>query len=197
MKKVEQLYRELLFQALEKKCFEFTQKQLAEKLEISLTNINHGLKVLKRMNAIKTNPQNFKIVNAKKILYYWACIRNLEKETVYSARVEKPVREIEKLMPSETVFTAYSGFKFKFKEVPADYSEVVVYSSNLKEIEKRFPKANSENANVFILQADGNLKKYGEIATIASIFVDLWNLPQWYARDFLKALEEKVNAILE
>jgi len=34
-------------------------------------------------------------------------------------------------------------------------------------------------------------------ATIAQIFVDLWNLKEWYAKDFLKAMEAKLNGILE
>ena len=34
---------------------------------------------------------------------------------------------------------------------------------------------------------------YDKIATSANIFVDLWNLPEWYAQEFLKAMEQKWN----
>ena len=33
--------------------------------------------------------------------------------------------------------------------------------------------------------------------TVAQIFVDLWNLKEWYAKDFLKAMEKKINGLLE
>ena len=33
--------------------------------------------------------------------------------------------------------------------------------------------------------------------TLANIFVDLWNLKEWYARDFLNAVEERINGLLE
>ena len=93
-------------------------------------------------------------------------------------------------MPDSVVFTAYSAYKLRFKDAPADYSEVYAYSDDIVEIKKRFPE--SKNIpNVFILKKDKSLDKYGKIATNANIFIDLWNLPEWYAKDFLKAMEKK------
>lgn len=191
MKKIEQLYREVLYQCLEEKRNIFTQKELSIKLNISLSTANYALKPLKNMGAIKVNLKNFNIINKKKILYYWASIRNLNKDIIYQTRVGS-IQEIEKSMPNDVIFAAYSAYKFKFKDAPADYSEVYVYSDNPKEIEKRFPK-NNKPANLFVLKKDNNLKKI----TIGNLFVDLWNLKEWYAKDFLKALEEKINGILE
>ncbi len=59
----------------------------------------------------------------KKILLNWANKRNLEGDMAYSARAGRPVAEIEKSMPGDVVFAAYSAYKFMFKSVPADYSE--------------------------------------------------------------------------
>ena len=101
---------------------------------------------------------------------------------------------IEKQMPDDVVFAAYSAYKFKFKDVPADYSEVYVYGS--EEIKKRF-KQNDKIPNLFVLRKDNIMYKYGKTVTTANLFVDLWNLRQWYARDFLKALEAKIGRILE
>ena len=53
MRKVEFVYRELLFQALEGGERSFTQKGLSEMLDVSLGNVNHALKPLKRMNAVR------------------------------------------------------------------------------------------------------------------------------------------------
>ncbi|MFH1239933.1 MAG: winged helix-turn-helix domain-containing protein [Candidatus Diapherotrites archaeon] len=198
MKKIEFVYREILFRVLEKKAESFTQKELSNELGLSLSMVNHALKPLKRMNAIKVNPRNFVVVNAKKILLYWSSVRNLEKDLIYKTRVDESVLQIEKRMPAGVIFTAYSGYKFKFNSVPADYSEVYIYTSDeeLKEVKKRFPE-NKKTANLFVLSKDSVMGKDGKIATDANIFADLWNLPQWYAKDFLKEFEVRLNAVLE
>jgi len=196
MLKAEFVFREILFQVLEKKIYVFTQKDLAERLDVSLSNVNFALRPLRKMNAIKVNPRNFSVVNARKILYYWSSVRDLKKDIIYKTRVERPAREIERAMPSGIVFGAFSAFKFKFKGVPADYSEVYVYGGSLSEIRKRFPERKG-NANLFVLQKDELMNSYGNTTPIAQTFVDLWNLPEWYAKDFLKELEAKINGLLE
>ena len=193
MRKVELVYREILFQAMEKNNRTLTQSYLAKTLKISLSTVNLALKPLQSMNAIKIRKMGFNIIDIKKILYYWASKRNLEKDIIYKTRVEAPVKEIEKQMPNNIVFTAFSAYKFKFKDVPADYSEVYIYAG--EDIKKRF-KENNKVPNLFILKKD-NAEKYGKTATIANLFVDLWNLNQWYAKDFLNALEAKIGRFLE
>ncbi|MBI2650020.1 hypothetical protein HYX04_01760 [Candidatus Woesearchaeota archaeon] len=191
MKRTEEVYREILHQS-EKGSNTLTQKAVSDKLDLSLSNVNNALAPLRRMNAISVKKMCFHVTNPKKILYHWASVRNLKKDIAYSTRAEKSVIEIEKLMPDSVVFTAYTGYRLKFKEAPADYSEIYVYSDDLNEIKRRFPE--SKNIpNVFVLKKDSNMDKYGKIATNASIFVDLWNLPEWYAKDFLKAMEQKWN----
>jgi len=139
MKKIEQVFREILHQAIEKKNFRLTQMELSEKLGFSLSTINLAVKKLEKMNSIKIEKMSFKIIDVKKILYYWASFRNLEKDIIYKTRAEMPVREIEKLMPN-IIYGGYSGYKFKFKKVEADYSEVYVYADeNELEIIKKRP----------------------------------------------------------
>jgi len=196
MLKNEFVYRELLFQAFENSVREFTQKALSVELGLSLSHVNHALKPLKRMGAIKIRPQGLVLVNPKKVLLYWCSVRNVQKDIVYSTRVDASVREIEKSMPQGTVFTAYSGFKFAFNETPSDYSVVYVYAGNIAEIKKRFPEK-SEPFNLIVLQADSLLKKYGKKISLAQLFVDLWSLPEWFAKDYLKAMEEKLYGLLE
>ncbi len=191
MKKIELVYNEILFQVLEEEEEKKpTQKQLSKLLDISLSTVNYALKPLKDMGAIQINQRNFTIINPKKILLYWASIRNLSKDIVYKTRVNKEIFEIEKIMPADIIFTAYSAYKFMFKDVPADYSEVYVYADDLKEIKKRFPQ-NNNIPNLFVLKKNKIAK-----LTIANLFVDLWNLKEWYAKEFLNKLEEKINAIL-
>jgi len=192
MKKIELVYKKILDEVIEKKNKKLTQAEISRALQISLSTVNLALEHLKKMNAVEVNNRNFTIVNAKKILFYWASIRNLEKDIVYGTRVDKSVVEIEKNMPPGVLFGAYSAYKFIFKDMPADYSEVYVYADDdaVEEIKKRF-KENKNEGNLFVLKKD-----FKEM-TKAQIFVDLWNLKEWYAKDFLKALEEKIYGILE
>ena len=108
-------------------------------------------------------------------------IPDFEKEGFWA---EMPVREIEKNMPAGIVYAAYSACKIKFKDVPADYSEVYVYGDP-ETVKKRFPPSKNR-PNLFILSGPGKM-------TIANIFVDLWNMKEWYAKDFLAAMEAKIH----
>ncbi len=194
MKIIEQIYRELLYQAIEKKRFQMTQLELSKNLKIALSVVNYALKPLRKMGAISVLARSFKITDTGKILYYWANIRSLQKDIVYSTRTGLPVSEIEKNMPQDVVFAAYSAYKFAFGDVPADYSEIYAYSSDVSELKRRFPPSRN-TPNLFVLKADKNLKKYGNLTTFGQTFADLWNIKEWYAKDFLKALEAKIHEI--
>lgn len=191
MKRIEEVYREIMYQA-EKGNSVLTQKAISDKLGMSLSNVSNALEPLRRMNAISVKKMCFHAINIKKILYHWASTRNVKKDIVYSTRAEKNVIEIEKSMPDSVIFTAYSGYRLRYKDAPADYSEVYVYCGDIEEIKKRFPESKN-TPNIFVLKKDKNMDKYGKIATNANIFVDLWNLGEWYAQDFLKAMEQKWN----
>ncbi|KXB05834.1 hypothetical protein AKJ52_02955 [candidate division MSBL1 archaeon SCGC-AAA382C18] len=193
MKKIERVYREILFQAFEKENRELTQKFLSNKCEVSIGNVNYALKPLENMNTIEKKAKKFLIIDPKKILIYWASIRNLSKDVIYETHSDKPLREIENEMPP-CLFTAYSGYKFKWGEPPADYSEIYVYTDE-EEVKRRFPPQKGK-ANIFVLKRDDHLTKFKE-TPVAQIYVDLWNLPSWYAREFIKSMEEKIDGILE
>lgn len=193
MKVIEQVYRELLYQAIEKRRLALTQLELSSSLKTSISVVNYALRPLERMGAISVMRRGLRVVDVEKALYYWASVRNPQKDVAYATRVELPVTKIEKSMPQDIVFAAYSAYKFAFNyDVPADYSEVYAYSSDVEEVKRRFPP--SGNApNLFVLKADRNLHRYGKTTTAGHTFADLWNLKEWYAKDFLKALEAKIH----
>ena len=198
MKKIEFVYREILYQSLEKKNNKLTQLAVASKLNISLSTVNHALKPLRAMGAVDVKLKNFIVVDSKKILYYWASLRNITKDIIYSTRVDKPIQKIESEMPADVVYGAFTAYKFKFKDVPADYSEAYVYGSDemTDDIKKRFPE--SKNVpNLFVLKKDELMENYGKTTTLAQTFVDLWNLKEWYAKEFLIALENKLNDMIK
>lgn len=193
MKKIERVYREVLFQAFEEKNRELTQKFLSNKCGVSIGNVNYALKPLENMNTIEKKTKKFLILNPKKILIYWGSVRNLTKDVLYETHSDKPLREMENEMPP-CLFTAYSGYKFKWGEPPANYSEIYVYADE-EEVKHRFPSRKGK-ANIFVLKKDEHLTKFKE-TPIAQIYVDLWNLPSWYAQEFIKSMEEKIDGILE
>lgn len=193
MRKAELVYRELLYGVIEQGRASFTQLELANSLGVSLSTVNNALNPLRNMGAVKVKRRGLDVVNAKKILYYWASERNLDKDVIYSTRVESSVISIEKEMPPDIVFAAYSAYRFMFSDAPADYSEVYVYCSeeSLNEVARRFPPKKG-NPNLFVLRKDFSDTRM----TATHMFVDLWNLREWYARDFVKALEARLIGIL-
>ncbi len=193
MKKIERVYREIMYQTIEKKQDFFTQRSLSNKCRISIGNVNHALNPLESMNAIEKKPRGFRVINPKKMLLYWASIRNLKKDIVYQTFSKESITEIEKKMPP-CLFTAYSGYKFRFDSIPSDYSEIFIYA-DIDKIKKRFPFVKGKS-NIFVLKTDEHLLRFKQLP-LAQLFVDLWNLNTWYAQDFLKALEEKIHGILE
>lgn len=189
MKKSELVYAHILETVLEKKGRSITQAEIARALGLSLSTVNNALKPLRRMGAVTVKPRGLAATNPKKVLYYWASVRNIQKDIIYQTRVDDSVSGIEKRMPPDVLYAAYSAYKFTFRDVPADYSEVYVYSNDVPEIKKRF-KENASRPNLFVLRKDVTRM------TLANIFVDLWNLREWYAKDFLSSMEEKIDGLL-
>jgi hypothetical protein len=193
LKKKEIIWREILEQTLGQKQRQFTQKELAERFSISLSTVFNALKLPRQSKVIEVSGRNFQIRDLEKFLYLWATHRNLSKDIIYKTNCSLSVKEIEGLVPSEVIYGAYSAYRKKYNEAPADYDKVYIYvkKNNLEEIKQRFPiKKGYEN--LIVLEADPWLANYGFTTPDCQTFVDLWNLEDWYAKDFLEALKEKI-----
>lgn len=189
MFKSEIVYRELL----ESPGAGLSQLGLSKRLGFSISTVNNALKPLVAMGAVKILPRGLRVTDREKLLLYWASVRDLEKDVVYSTRSDLMPSEIEKGMPASVVYTAYSAYKFRFESVPADYSEVYIYSGNSGEVCKRFPQRSGPR-NLFMLKMDkrlGELSKDG-IAPNSQVFVDLWNVRDWYAKEYVKELGVRI-----
>lgn len=189
MKNKEIVYREILDKYLEDKTVKFTQLELSKKFRFSLSTVHNAIKPLREMGILSIKPRNFILTDAKKFIVYWSTIRRLDRDIVYSTYYDPGVKEIEKNVPSDAVFTAYSAYKFLYNDVPADYSEVYFYSGNLEEVKERFPEKKGP-INVIVLEKDKWMN--GNIVGRAQLFVDLWNMKTWQAREFLDKLEERL-----
>lgn len=192
MQKKETIWRHILEETFKKPTSVFTQKGIAQKFGISTSTVFNALKIPRQLSAVEITGRYFRIKDAEKLLMIWATHRNLNKEIIYKTKVNSNTREIEGMMPPDVIFGAYSAYRFAFDETPADYSAVYIYAEDLTEIEKRFP-IQKGTANLYVLKKDDNLDAFGKLTPASQIFVDLWNLPEWYAKDYRSALKEKMN----
>ena len=192
MTKKEIIWREILFQAIENKKIEFTQKALAQKYGFSLSTVFNALKIPRSTGAVE-GKRGFKIRDIEKFLFLWATFRKIKKDILYETSLKKGVFDIEGEMPPLVIFGAYSSYLKKYKEAPADYDKVYIYveEEKINEVKKRFPSQKGYQ-NLIVLKADPWLKNFGQIPPDCQTFVDLWNLPEWYAKDFLNALKERI-----
>ncbi len=193
MIKKEIVWREILYQTIEKKKMEFTQKGLAQQFGFSLSTIFNALKLPRQTGAVRVSGRNFEVQDAEKFLFLWATHRNLERETIYKTNISLSPKEAEGVVPSSAIFACYSAYRKKYNEEPADYDKVFVYSDSrgLTEIKKRF-FFQKGYINFVVLKSDPYLRKFGQITPDVQTFVDLWNLNDWYAKEFLNALKDKM-----
>ena len=185
MLKIEYVWRELLDRTIEKKNPNFTITELAKKYTLSTSVVNHALIPLRDLNIVKINKTSSKIVDWERLLFFWATRRNLKKDIIYSTFSPLPVNDREGLMPPDVIPTAFTAFRYLLNRTPADYDHIYFYSNKIEKIIKRFPK-NKRPPNIFILKPDPYLLKSKKLG-LSQLFVDLWNLPEWYVKDFQEA----------
>jgi len=198
MKKIETIWHELLYSALQDRRYKHTQQELANKFNYSLSTVHHALKVPSQIGALRKESKFFVLQDFNKLLYYWASFRNLKKDILYETYYDETVTQIEGLAPSKATYACYSAARKQLGEPPADYDKVYFYidSKELDEFKQRFPPTDKVSPNVFALKMLPQMESYGSVTSLPQAFVDIWNLQDWYGKDFTQALEEKINGLL-
>ena len=177
--------------ALKKSCSN-TQLFLSKKFKFSLSTVNNALKPLEEIGAITKRQRGFEVVDIKKMLIYWASVRRLSKDILYKTNSNMKIMKIESSLPYGCIFTAFSAYRILYNDAPADYSEVYVYTDKktIDEIKRRFPENNGPE-NLIVLEKDRFLN--GKTTSLPQIYADLWNIKEWYAKDFINALGKRLN----
>lgn len=195
MTKKETIWRHILVKALEEKQFTFTQKDIAAYFKISTSTVFNALNAPRKLGAIEVTGRFFRLIDKEKLLMLWATMRNIQKDIHYATSVPMGAKEIEGQMPADCIFAAFSAYRLKYEDAPADYDQVYVYCNNLEEIKRRFPAGSGRKMmkNFFVLKPDVHLSTFGQVTPDVQTFVDLWNIPKWYAKDYLDAIKKKMN----
>ena len=198
MKKIETIWHELLYSALQDRRYKHTQQELANKFNYSLSTVHHALKVPSQIGALRKESKFFVLQDFNKLLYYWASFRNLKKDILYKTYYDGAVTQIEGFAPAKAIYACYSAARKQLGEPPADYDKAYFYidSKKLGEFKQRFPANDNADSNVFALKMAPQMQQYGLITTLPQTFVDIWNLQDWYGKDFTQTLEEKINGLL-
>lgn len=198
MKKIETIWHHLLWQALEKKQYKHTQMDMANCFGYSLSTVNLALEKPTQIGAIRKTSRFFVLNDFKKLLYYWATNRNLIKDIVYKTYFSGSVTKAESLVPPEAIYAGYTAGKKILSEASADYTKLYFYidNSRIDEVKKRFPKQKTGETEVLALKLNPTEKSYGKVTTLPQTFIDVWNMADWYAKDFVKCLEKRIDDLL-
>lgn len=196
MKKIEIIWRELLYQSIEKGHREFTQKDLAAKFNFSTSTVFQALLPLRQMGAVRVTSRNFTLEDAEKLLYHWASARKLYSDILLKGYVDLPVKEIEGLAPPSATFAGYSAACRILNTATADYDKVYLYLEDVQEALARYEIRTGGKPNLYILKSDHFLSGYGLLTTLAQTFVDIWNFEDWFAKEFTSALKRRIDELL-
>jgi len=197
MKKIETIWHYLLFQAIEQKQFQHTQAGLAKLFQYSTSTINLALVKPTAIGAVRKSGKFFVVADVLKLLYLAATIRNLAKDIIYQTRSALSIHELEGLAPPTAIYGGYSAASQILIEPPADYSTLYLYldPNYLTELKSRYPYVKSGPTHIIILKKPTYLPIPNH-TPLSHTFIDIWNMPEWYARDFTQALEDKIHDLL-
>lgn len=192
MLKIEYVWRELLYRAIEQRNPYFSIIQLSNLFKLSTSVVSHAILPLKGLGVVKIAKKRSKIADIERLLLFWATRRNLQKDILYQTYSSLPLLEKESSMPANVFPTAYTAYRFLYDDIPSDYEDSYFYTGDIQPIIKRFPPNSKKSPNIIILRQDPYLPGYKQIP-LAQIFADLWNLPDWYAKEFSDALLAKIR----
>ena len=192
MTKKEIVWRHILQETLAKRGMRFTQKEIAGRFGYSLSTVNNALTAPRKIGAVEVTGRFFRVRDMEKFFYLWATHRALKRDVIYATHTDDPARTVEANMPPGVIFGAFSAYRLAYKDTPADYSLVYVYARDADAVRKRFPPKKGYE-NVFVLKQDPQLAAFGQTTPDAQTFVDLWNISEWYAKEYLDALKERMR----
>ena len=150
---------------------------------------------------MRVKQRSLDVIALDRLLLYWATAQKLKKRHCIPDKGKCTCKGDREEHANGIAFTGYTGYRLVFNDALADYSEVYLYATeeSLKEIKRRF-EPNDRIPNVIVLKCDSDLEtaikrhrlKASSVCP-AQLFADLWNINQWYAKDFVDALSKRLG----
>lgn len=194
MKKIDRVFREVLYRYHLEGVRFFNQKKLAQTCELSLGTVNPLVAKLEQIGAVERKPLGFRLIDPKRLLTYWAATRDLAKDIRYTTFSPAKISEIEEQLSSIGTLTAYSAYKRQMKRMPVDYSQVFVYA-NPETVRRTFRPSPKRKKNIVVLEGDEHLRKLSKngVVPLVQAYVDLWQLGAPASR-LVEELEKEIAA---
>jgi len=193
------LKKERVYRELAERGGAITQRELASKCGVSLNLVNSTIRELRRVGAVAVYPMRLRVLDQAKIVYLWGSQRDLERDISLTYAIGLPVHEIEKNMPGNVVFTAFSGWRLKTGRAPFDYKRVYVYARPqdkpiLERLLSTLPRTRGDPNTFVMLVDDPHLfaLSTNQVAPVSQLFVDIYAMPSTPVTDgFLKDILDK------
>ena len=194
MKKIEFIWRHLLDSYLDHRQVSWRQQDLAQVFGLSSSTVNLSLKPLRELGGVRVGKRGFEIADWEKILYHWANHRRVTADVAAQIRVNIPILEIEGRLPGGSIPTAFTAARERWDEPPAEYDKVYCYHPHPQVVIDRFAAETTPGpANLFVLKSDPFISNP---LSLSQLFVDLWGLSDWYAKDFVTLTKDKISELL-
>lgn len=200
MLKREQVWRHLADQTLAG-TVGFHQQEIARDLAMSIGNVNLAIQPLRDTGAVEIVAKKVIVRDIRKLLTIWAARHNPE-PVIAAFASAADTRGTMRLLPAGLALTSFAGVLAAYPDRPdpAPAPHVRAYidpadSITLAELRKRFTeRPDGPTATVKIHAADPVLAaKLPPIVSPAQMYVDLWHEGDFYAGDYLRALEAELR----
>ena len=198
MLKREIVWRRIADDVLENRQTTFPQRELAAQLGMSAGNVHLALEPLRAVGAARVVGKNLVVRDVRKILLLWAARRQPSRPLAAFTSMEH-ARDLVRVLPPGLALTSFAGFVARYGDEPAPFSVARAYvrlddQATLVELRRRFNESPDVGAATLIVhEADSMLaRNLPEIVGPAQLYVDLWAEADFFASDYLRALEGRL-----
>ena len=199
MMKRELVWRQLCDAVLAGSAESFHQRALAHELGMSVGNVNLALAPLRAIGAVDVVGKRLVVRDVKKILLAWAANRERPVPLGLFAPGNSP-EETLRVLPPGVALTSFAGYVVAFGDRPAPFSAIRGYvtpgdQATVAELGRRFaPTDDPAAATITTYEADPVMAAaLPAVVSPAQLYVDLWNEADFFASDYLRALETRFN----
>ncbi|MHB8696172.1 MAG: RNA-binding protein, partial [Solirubrobacteraceae bacterium] len=193
------LWRQIADDVLEGRRTTFHQRALAAELGMSPGNVNLALEPLRAVGAARVVGKDLIVRDVRKILLLWAARRQPSRPLAAFTSMER-ARDLVRVLPPGLTLTSFAGFVARYGDEPSPFSVARAYvraddQATLVELRRRFSESPDAGAATLIVhEADSVMgRNLPEIVGPAQLYVDLWMEADFFASDYLRALEARLT----